>query len=329
MRAYIIRRLLLMIPTVFLVSLIIFLLIRLVPGNIIDLMMVQAEGLGGTIQIDRAAVERALGLDVSIPVQYGRWVGVVPGADGSFSGIFQGDLGISLWRGIPVIDMIAVRWPTTFELGFLALIIAQLIALPVGVYSALRQDTWGDYVARSFAIMCIAVPGFWLGTMVIVFPSIWWGWSPPISLISFTEDPIGNLGMFIVPAIILGMLMSGITMRMTRTMMLEVLRQDYIRTAWAKGLRERAIILRHALKNALIPVVTTVGMELPVLIGGTVIIEQIFSLPGMGRLIIEATQQRDYTIVSGTLLVLGAAVVVINLLTDLTYAYLDPRIRYR
>ena len=329
MRSYIIRRLLLMIPTVFLVSLIIFLLIRLVPGNIVDLMMVQAEGLSGSIQIDRAAVEQALGIDVSIPVQYGRWIGVVPGVDGSFSGIFQGNLGVSLRRGIPVIDMIAVRWPTTFELGLLALIISQLISLPIGVYSALRQDTWGDYVTRSFAILAIAVPGFWLGTMAIVFPSVWWGWSPSISLISITEDPIGNLGMFIVPAIILGMLMSWINMRMTRTMMLEVLRQDYVRTAWAKGLRERAIILRHALKNALIPVVTIVGMELPVLVGGTVIIEQIFTLPGMGRLIIEATQQRDYTIVSGTMLVFGIALVLINLLTDLTYAYLDPRIRYR
>ncbi|MBA7628976.1 Dipeptide transport system permease protein DppB [subsurface metagenome] len=211
----------------------------------------------------------------------------------------------------------------------MALIIAQLIALPVGVYSALRQDTWGDYIARSFAIFCIAIPGFWLGTMVIVFPSIWWGYSTPIMLIRFTDDPIGNLKMFIVPAIVLGMVMSGGTMRMTRTMMLEVLRQDYIRTAWAKGLRERVVILRHALKNALIPVITIIGIYIPVMIGGTVIIEQIFCLPGMGRLLINATLMRDYTVVSGVMLFFAVGMVLINLMVDLTYGFLDPRVHYK
>ncbi|GAH68647.1 unnamed protein product, partial [marine sediment metagenome] len=211
----------------------------------------------------------------------------------------------------------------------LALIVAQLIALPIGIYSALRQDTWGDYIGRSFAILCIAVPSFWVATMVIVFPSKWWGWSPPIMLIRFTEDPIGNLQMFIVPAIVLGMAMSGMTMRMTRTMMLEVLRQDYIRTAWAKGLRERVVIIRHALKNALIPVITVIGFQLPVMIGGAVIIEQIFCLPGMGRLLVNATLGRDYMVVSGIMLILGFGMVFINLMVDLTYGFLDPRIHYK
>ncbi|MBA7703346.1 Dipeptide transport system permease protein DppB [subsurface metagenome] len=234
-----------------------------------------------------------------------------------------------MWKGTPVTEEIATRWPVTLELGFLALIIAQLIALPIGIFSALRQDTWGDYIGRSFAIFCIAIPGFWLATMIIVFPSIWWGYSPPIIPISFTEDPIGNLKMFIIPAIVLGMVMSGGTMRMTRTMMLEVLRQDYIRTAWAKGLRERVVVIRHALKNALIPVVTIIGVQVPVLIGGTVIIEEIFCLSGMGRLFINAITGRDYTMLSGVMLLFGVGIVFINLMVDLTYGFLDPRIRYR
>ena len=332
MRAYIIRRVLLMIPTVFIVSLIVFFMIRLIPGTIVDAMVAEQMrgGVGGVMGVaDREALEHSLGLDVPVVTQYGRWIGVIPGVDGSFSGLLQGDLGNSLWKGIPVTEEIAGRWPVTLELGFLALIVAQLIALPIGIFSALRQDTWGDYIARSFAIFCIAVPGFWLATMIIVFPSIWWGYMPSIMLIPFTEDPIGNLEMFIVPAIVLGMAMSGMTMRMTRTMMLEVLRQDYIRTAWAKGLRERVVIIRHALKNALIPVVTIVGFQVPVLIGGTVIIEQIFCLPGMGRLMIDATMQRDYTIVSGIMLIFAVGMVLINLMVDLTYVVLDPKVRYK
>ncbi len=332
MRAYIIRRLLLMIPTMFIVSFIIFLMIRLIPGDIIDAMVAQqTAGMGGAGAGEiRATLKISLGMDVSIPVQYGRWLGVVPGADGSLSGIFQGDLGNSLWQeNKPVTELITDKWPVTFELGLLAFIIAQIIALPIGIYSALRQDTWGDYIARSFAIMCIAVPGFWLATMIIVFPSIWWGWSPSIILIPFTEDPIGNLKMFIIPAIIMGMVMSGGTMRMTRTMMLEALRQDYIRTAWAKGLRERVVVIRHALKNALIPVVTVIGYQLPIMIGGAVIIEQIFNLPGIGRLLLDAILVRDYTIVSGVMIVLGGFIMLANLMVDLTYGYLDPRVHYK
>jgi len=333
MRTYIIRRLLLLIPTMFIASLIIFLIIRLIPGDIIDSMVAQQRvggGGGGASALTRAALEKALGMDVSIPVQYGRWIGVIPGADGSFSGIFQGNLGNSLWQeNMPVTELISEKLPVTFELGLLAFIIAQIIALPIGIYSALRQDTWGDYIARSFAIFCIAVPGFWLATIIIVFPSIWWGYSPPFMLIPFTDDPIGNLKMFIIPAIVLGMVMSGGTMRITRTMMLEVLRQDYIRTAWAKGLRERVVVIRHALKNAFIPVITVIGYQVPIMIGGAVIIEQIFNLPGMGRLLLDATLGRDYTIVSGVMLVLGGVIVLVNLMVDLTYGYLDPRVHYK
>ena len=330
MRTYIIRRLLLTIPTLFIVSIVIFLLIRLIPGSVVDALIGAQEAIsGGGIHVDRASIEKALGLDVPVITQYGRWIGVLPGADGSFSGLLQGDFGRSVWRKTPVLEDIAFRWPVTLEIGFLGLIIAQLIALPIGVLSALRQDTWSDYISRSFAILCMAVPGFWVGTLLVVFPSIWWGYSPPLIIISFIEDPIGHLGTFIVPAIVLGMAMAGGTMRITRSMMLEVLRQDYIRTAWAKGLKERVVIMRHTLKNALIPVITVIGYQVPIMIGGTVIIEQIFNLPGMGRLFLDAILLRDYTVVSGVAFVFGAGMVFINLIIDLTYGFLDPRVKYK
>ena len=325
MRAYFFRRLLILIPTLFLVTLLIFFLIRLMPGDIVD----SLQGQSIDVKLDRATIERKFGLDASAIIQYGRWMGLTPQADGSFSGILQGDLGISWWQGTPVVQLLASRWMVTLELGILGLIIAQLIALPIGVYSALRQDTWGDYIGRSFAILCISVPYFWVGTLVIVFPSIWWNYMPPLMLIPFTEDIIGNLRMFIVPALVLGMALGGMIMRMTRTMVLVVLRQDYIRTAWAKGLSERIVILRHALKNAAIPVITLIGLQVPFVIGGTVIIEKIFSLPGMGRLILDATLFRDQPLISGIILLFSVVLMLINLLVDLTYAYLDPRIRYR
>ncbi len=329
MRTYIIRRLLILIPTLLLVTLIVFILVRLVPGDVIDAMMTAPGVRGDIAELDRPAIERELGLDRPMLVQYARWMGVIPQADGSFSGVFQGNFGISWWTHMTVIDCVALKWPVTLELGLMGLIIAQLIALPIGIYSALRQDKWGDYIGRSFAILCISLPGFWLGTMVIVYPSIWWGYIPPVMLVHFTEDPLNNLRMFIVPAIVLGMAMSGMTMRMTRTMMLEVMRQDYIRTAWGKGLKERVVVMRHALKNALIPVVTLIGLEVPVLIGGAVIIEQIFCLPGIGRLVLTAIVQRDYPLISGVMLLFGVGLVLINLAVDLTYAYLDPRVHYK
>jgi len=273
---------------------------------------------GAITKADRAVMEKALGMNVPFIVQYGRWL----------VQIFHGNLGIALWKQTPVVTDIEARWPVTFELGLMAMIIAQLIALPIGIYSALRQNTWGDYLGRTFAILCIAVPSFWLATLVIVYPSIWWGYMPSLKLIKFTADPLGNLKMFIIPAIILGMGMAGGTMRITRTMMLEVMRQDYIRTAWAKGLKEMVVITRHATKNALIPIITMMGQQASVLIGGTVIIESIFSLPGLGMLTIKAIDSRDYITVEACLLFFAVALVVINLIVDVTYGFLDPRIHY-
>jgi len=318
MSSYIIRRLLLMIPTVFFVTLMVFTTIRLVPGSVIDIMVANYGTFGTVTQTDKQAIEHALGMDVPIVVQYGRWI----------NRIAHGDLGTALWKQTPVIESIEARWSVTFELGLLALIIAQLISIPIGIYSALRQNTWGDYLARSFSILCIAVPSFWMATLVIVYPSIWWGYMPSLTLIRFGINPLGNLKMFIIPAIILGMSMSGGTARLTRTMMLEVMRQDYIRTAWQKGLRERTVVIRHALKNALIPIITIIGYQVPVLIGGTVIIESIFSLPGMGLLTINAINTRDYITLEAVLLLYAIALVFINLVTDLTYGFVDPRIHY-
>ena len=332
MRAYLIRRLLLIIPTLFLLSILIFLSVRFIPGDVIDAMAGSIDGRQS--DLDREAVERILGLDVPVYVQYGRWIGVLPTPDwitkeSHFNGILQGTLGESLHGGVMTIEEeIIAKLPVTIELGVLAIVIGLLIALPVGIYSAIRQDTATDYVGRSIAIIGMATPNFWLATMVMIFPAIWWGWSPSVKLITFKEDPLGNLGMFLIPAVILGTAMSAATMRMTRTMMLEVLRQDYIRTAWSKGLRERVVVLRHTVKNALIPVVTLVGLQLPLLIGGSVILEQIFVLPGIGRMFVDALDGRDYPVVSAINLVFATAVLGTNLMIDAIYAFLDPRVRY-
>ena len=318
MRGYVLRRLLALLPTLLLASIIVFVTVRLIPGDVIELMLSQNDVAAD--KKTREQVIAALGLDVPMWQQYLRWVGAI---------VLHGDLGASLWQGTPVTEHLRARLPVTFELGAIAMLVGLLIALPVGIYSAVRQDTAGDYLARSFSILLLAVPSFWLGTMVMVFPSIWWGWSPSVDFVGFFSAPWRNLEQMLLPGIVLGAALSAITMRLTRTMMLEVLRQDYIRTAWAKGLSERLVILRHALRNALIPVVTLIGLQAPLLIGGAVIIEQIFVIPGMGLLLLEAVQQRDYPIITGVFLVVGVAVMVINLCVDLTYGLLDPKVRMR
>ncbi len=320
MSAYIIRRLLLIIPTLFILTILVFLSVRFIPGDIVDLIEGSMEYMSaGMEEIDREAVERMLGLDVPVWMQYGRWMGDI---------LLHGTLGESMLGGSTIEKEILDRLPTTIQLGLMALGIALVIALPVGIYSATRHDTFADYVGRSVAIIGLSTPNFWLGIMVMIFPAIWWGWSPSMKLIPFTKDPLGNIGMFLIPSVILGTALSAGTMRMTRTMMLEVLRQDYIRTAWSKGLKERAVIVRHAIKNAIIPVVTLVGMQLPLLVSGSVIMENIFNLPGLGRLMLDALSQRDYPMVSGINLFFGVVVIGANLAIDLVYHYLDPRVRY-
>ena len=316
MQAYIVRRLLALLPTLFFASLIVFISMRLIPGDVIDLMLAQNDI--ATSQ-DRARIEAALGLDQPLVVQYLNWVG----------GVLRGDLGRSLWQNTPVTEQLWATMPITFELGFLALIVALMVAIPIGIYSAMRQDTAGDYISRSFSLLMLAIPGFWLGTLVMVFPSVWWRWSPPLEYTPFFEDPLANLSHMIIPAILLGLSMSAVTMRMTRTMMLEVMRQDYIRTARAKGVGENLLVVRHALRNGLIPVVTLIGLQAPLLIGGAVILEQIFVVPGMGLLLLEAVFQRDYPVISGIFLIVGVGVLLINLIVDLSYGFLDPKVRHQ
>ena len=317
MTTYILRRLLLIFPTLLLLSILVFFSVRFIPGDVIDVL--QGRMQQEAAALDREALERKLGLDVPAYVQYGRWIGDI---------VLHGSLGESLLTSYAIEEAIFERLPVTIELGLMAILIGLVIALPVGIYSAIRQDTAADYLGRSVAIIGLATPNFWLGIMIMIYPAIWWGWSPPLELVSFTKDPLGNLWGFLIPSLILGTAAAAATMRMTRTMMLEVLRQDYIRTAWSKGLRERAVVIRHAVKNALIPVVSLIGLQLPILVGGAVIMENIFNLPGIGRLLLTALSDRDYPMVSGINLVFATGVLGINLLIDLAYAVLDPRVRY-
>ena len=317
MKVYLIRRLLLILPTLLILSIIVFFSVRFIPGDAIDSMLGSVD-FGA--EVDREALERMLGLDVPAYVQYGRWLEGI---------VLDGSLGHSLVGSRePVEVKIVRRLPITLELGLLALVIGLLIALPVGIYSAIRQDTTADYVGRSIAVIGLATPNFWLAMMVMLYPSIWWGWSPPMKWVPLSQDLLGNLGILIIPSLILGTAMAAATMRLTRTMMLEVLRQDYIRTAWSKGLRERIVVIRHVIKNALIPVVSLIGLQLPILIGGAVIMENIFNLPGLGRLMVNALTDRDYPLISGVNLFFATGVVLFNLLIDLIYPYLDPRVRY-
>jgi peptide/nickel transport system permease protein len=315
---YVARRILALIPTLFFASLIVFFTIRLIPGSVIDLMLSQNDGSASGLP--RAQLEAALGFDQPIYIQYFRWLGSL---------LLHGNLGNSLWTGTPVMDEVVHRLPVTFELGAMALIISLSIGVPIGVYAALRQNTIGDYFFRSVSILALAIPGFWIGTLVAVLPALWWGWSPAINYVSLLQDPVAHLVQLLVPALILAMASSALIMRLTRTMMLEVLRQDYIRTAYAKGLPVRTIMVRHALRNALIPVITLIGLLAPLLFGGTIIMEQIFAIPGMGLLLLEAVGNRDYPMITGVFLITGVAVIIINLLVDLSYGWFDPKVRTR
>jgi len=315
---YIIRRMLLLIPTFLILTILIFLMVRLTPGSIIEIMASQAP-YENAATATPDIIRHKLGLDQPMLTQYWNWL----------SHFLVGDMGKSFWTDKVITEEVALRVPITFELGAFAFIIAQLIALPIGVVAAVRQDSILDYLTRGSTLLFVAAPVFWLGIMVVVFPSVWWNWSPPIQYIPFSQDPLANLEQFIIPSIILGISMAAVEMRMLRTTVLDVLRQDYVRTAWAKGLKERLVITRHVVRNAFIPVVTIIAGQIPVMISGSVIIEQIFNLPGMGRLFVNAILRRDYPIITGMSALFGLIGMCIILLTDLSYAWLDPRIRYK
>jgi peptide/nickel transport system permease protein len=317
MRQYIIRRGLLIVPTILGVTLLISALLSIIPGNIADI--IYAENAGFNSGLTQQQIEEDLGVGENFFVQWGEWV----------VGIVQGDFGEYFRSGRPVEDELIRRAPVTLQLAFMALVLALLIGLPIGILSAIRQDQPVDYVARSSAIFMLAMPSFWLGTMFFVLAGSYaGGLLPPVIYTDFWEDPWNNLQMMWAPAVILAFGLAGGIMRLTRGQMLEVLRQDYVRTAWSKGLRERTIITRHAIRNAFIPVLTLIGIQIPLLVSGTVVLESIFALPGLGRMLLEALSQREYLAVLGVCFVVASFVVVTNFIVDIAYSLLDPRVRY-
>ncbi len=299
-----------------LVSLLIFSLVRVLPGDAVIMQLDQAAAPTPET-LKRARQE--LGLDRPFLAQYRTWIG----------GAVQGDLGRSLISRRPVTQELLKRINLTSHLAVLSTIVALLIALPVGVLSAVRQDTTSDYLGRLVAILGLSLPDFWIATVAVTLLAIWLQWMPPIGFAPIWADPVRCLSQLTIPAVVIGARLAAVSMRMTRSSLLEVLRQDYIRTARAKGAREGAVIVRHALKNAFIPVVTVIGQQFSVLLGGTVIVEFVFLQPGVGSLMLEAVLLRDYTLIQGAVLFFAAVIVVANLLVDLSYAWLDPRIRYR
>jgi peptide/nickel transport system permease protein len=321
MYRYLLRRILLVVPTLVGAAALVFLLMRLIPGDIC------AVRLGGGSSFSTHALETChaeLGLDRPVLLQFLDFVW----------GFLRLDFGTSMWSGKPVADEIAARLPISLEIALLATVVAIAIAIPLGTISALKQNTWIDVLVRTVAVAGIATPSFWLGIVVIlaVLDITNWisgtPWMPPIEYVPFWQDPLRNLSMVILPALTVGYRYSAVTMRMTRSAMLEVLREDYIRTARAKGLLDRIIINRHALKNALLPVVTLIGIEFAFLIGGLVVTEQVFNLNGIGRLFVQAVQNQDYTLTQALVMLVVAVFVLTNLAVDLLYAWLDPRIRF-
>ena len=315
MRQYVLRRLALAVPTLVLVSVIVFSIMRLMPGDVV-LRMVEGHAYAPTVE----ALRKELGLDRPAHVQYLEWVGGI---------VLRGDFGSSYWTRQPIWDEFIRRFPITLELAGLTILTSVVIGVLVGIVSAVRQDTASDYVGRILAILALSVPYFGLAVLVVVLPSIYFKWTPIWTYVPFTTHPLENLKIMIVPALVFGVTRAGPIMRIMRSALLDVLRQDYIRTAWSKGLPERAIVLRHALKNALIPVVSLIGLQTPLYIGGSVIIEAIFRLPGIGLFFFEALTRLDYPVVQSVNLIVAAMVVGLNLAIDLSYAFLDPRIRYR
>jgi peptide/nickel transport system permease protein len=313
-KRYVVRRLLLALPTLFLVSVIVFALMRFMPGDVAT-RMVEGHAYAPTL----AALRADLGLDRPVHVQYLDWIGGI---------VLRGDFGKSYWTRQPILDEFVRRFPVTLELALLTIVVSVVLGVLIGIVSAARQDSASDYIGRVLAILALSVPYFGLAVLVVVLPSIYFKWTPVWTYVAFTTDPLENLKIMLVPALVFGVTRAGPIMRIMRSALLDVMRQDYIRTASAKGLGERPIVLRHALKNALIPVISLIGLQMPLYIGGSVIIEAIFRLPGVGLFFFEALSRLDYPVVQSVNLIIAAMVVGLNLLIDLSYAFLDPRIRY-
>ena len=316
MLRYIAQRLLLMIPTLLGVAILVFLLLRVMGGDPVETML-----RGGGANVSQAVIEQErarLGLDRPLYVQFGKWLG----------GMVTGDFGVSMWTGKPVSQEIASRLQLSLQVAVMATVLAVLIAIPLGTLSALYKDTWIDYVIRVVSIAGLAVPSFWLGMVIILVLLSYFHYHPPITFTPFLENPRENLSQLIWPALAVGYRYSAVATRMMRSTLLEVLQEDYIRTARAKGVFERLVVVRHALSNAMLPVVTVIGLEFAFLIGGLVVTEQVFNLNGIGKLFVEAISRSDLTMVQSLVLLVAAFFIVVNFLIDLMYAWLDPRIRY-
>jgi len=315
MNRYVINRLLLLLPTLWLVTLFVFFGFRLVPGDVIDAQFSEVAGSSPEVL---AEMRHKLGLDQPAYVQYFRWIG----------GALRGDLGASLVSNASVAERIAESVPVSAELAILSIMISISIALPVGIIAAIRQNTWLDYLGRTISIAGLATPSFVTALLLMVLPALWFYWTPPLGYANLWDKPLLNLQQVLPAAVALGANLSAVSMRMTRSTMLEVLREDYVRTARSKGLHEQVVVLRHVLRNALVPVVTVWGSEFGVLLGGTVIIESIFGLPGVGLLTLQAITNRDYAQMQGNVVFLATVFVMVNLAVDLIYGVIDPRIRY-
>ena len=318
MRTYLAKRLLLIVPTLLGAAALVFLIMRVIPGDVTLLIF----GGDQASQVDPkqlAAMRHRLGLDQPLWVQFASWLW----------GVLRFDFGTSLWTGRPVIEELLVRLPLSLELAVLATIVSVLLAIPFGMLAAVRQDSWVDYLIRVVSIGGLAIPSFWVGILIILLLVICFGWGPPLEFTPPWINPWANFQQMVWPVLTVGYRYAAVTTRMTRSTVLEVMREDYIRTAWAKGLRERAIVFRHAMKNAMLPVVTLIGTEFAFLIGGLVVTETVFTLNGVGRFVVDAVAHRDYPVVQALVFLIALSFVVVNLLIDLTYAWFDPRIRYR
>ena len=317
MRTYVLKRLLLMVPTLLGVATLVFLLLRVLPG---DVVLLRLAGEGGKVADEVLRAERArLGLDHALWRQYVDWIW----------GLVRGDLGLSMWTGRPVAQEIRIRMTLSVELTILATLLAVAVSIPLGTLAALRRATWVDYLLRVFSISGLSLPSFWLAVLIVLMLLRLFAWSPPLTFTAFWQDPVANLSQLIWPALVVGFRSAALSTRMMRSALLEVLGDDYIRTARAKGLSERAVVRRHAVRNALLPVITVVGLESAVILGGLVVTEQVFNLNGLGKLLLEAVTRRDYTLTQALVMLSASTFVVMNLLVDLCYAWLDPRIRYR
>ena len=317
MRTYILKRLLLIVPTLFGAAAVVFVIMRVIPGDVA--LLILGGDSGQVDQKQLTAVRQQLGLDQPLPVQFGTWLW----------GVLRFDFGTSLWTGQPVIEELLIRLPLSLELALLATLVSVLISIPFGMIAAVRQDSWVDYLIRVISIGGLAIPSFWIGILCIMFLVIYFGWGPPLEYTPPWIDPWANFSQMVWPVVTVGYRYAAVTTRMTRSTVLEVLREDYIRTAWAKGLRERVVVIRHALKNAMLPVITLIGTEFAFLIGGLVVTETVFTLNGVGRFVVDAVAHRDYPVVQALVFLIAFGFVIVNLLVDLTYAWFDPRIRYR